>query len=39
MLYFDPVTYYLNRGNEGKDIKYIMNYIKILKWLRYDLSL
>ena len=31
MLYFDLVTYYLNRGNEGADIGYNMNYMKVLE--------
>ena len=31
MLYFDHVTYYLNQGNEGANIMYNMNYMKILK--------
>jgi hypothetical protein len=34
MLCFDPVTCYLNRGNEGADIEYSMNYMKVLEWSR-----
>jgi hypothetical protein len=31
MLYFDPVTCYLNQGNERAEIGYSMNYMKVLK--------
>jgi hypothetical protein len=31
MLCFDPVIYYLNRGNEGVDIGYKINYMKVLE--------
>jgi hypothetical protein len=32
MLYFDPVTCYLHGDNENADIRYNMNYKKILEW-------
>ena len=31
MLYFDPVTCYPNQGNKRADIRYIMNYMKVLE--------
>ena len=31
MLYFDPVTNYLNRADEGAYIGYNMNYMKVLE--------
>ena len=31
MLCFDLITCYLNRGNEGADIEYNMNYINVLE--------
>jgi hypothetical protein len=31
MLYFDPVTYYLNRGDKGINIEYIINYMKVFE--------
>jgi len=38
MLCSDTITYYLNRDNEKTDIKYKMNYMKVLEWQREDSS-
>jgi hypothetical protein len=38
MLYFDLVTCYLNQDNEGADIEYNMNYMKVLKQSRDNSS-
>ena len=38
MLYFDPVTCYLNRDNKGADIRCSMNYMKVLELSNDDLS-
>jgi hypothetical protein len=39
MLCFNHVVCYLNWGNEGADIGYIMNYIKVFEWSKEDASL
>jgi len=31
MLCFDPITCYLNKDNEMTDVRYNMNYIKVLE--------
>jgi hypothetical protein len=38
MLYFNPITCYLNPGNKVEKIEYNMTYIKILEWTREDSS-
>ena len=38
MLCFDFITYYFNRGNEKVDIRYNINYIKVLELLKKDSS-
>ena len=31
MLCYDPVTCYLNRGNEREDMRYNMNHMKVFE--------